>query len=102
MGHILVDLDGTSAYYDGDTSKIGKPLKPMEDRIKQWLKDGVEVRIFTARAESPELIPAVKAWTKEHFGQELRVVNYKTFATIAIYDDRAFQVEYNKGTVVTK
>lgn len=50
-GWIGVDLDGTLAKY-GERQwpdHIGEPIAPMVERIKQWLKQGVEVKIFTAR-----------------------------------------------------
>lgn len=50
-GWIGVDLDGTLAEYDGwkGPSHIGKPIEPMVARVKEWLKEGKDVRIFTAR-----------------------------------------------------
>ncbi|MEI8285241.1 MAG: hypothetical protein WCG52_09650, partial [bacterium] len=49
-GWIGVDLDGTLAEFIGDMSFIGEPIMPMLNRVKTWLANGREVRIFTARA----------------------------------------------------
>lgn len=49
-GWIGVDLDGTLAEYHGWTDgEIGKPIPTMVARVKRWLADGKDVRIFTAR-----------------------------------------------------
>lgn len=102
MGWIGVDLDGTLAHYDSTKGPnvIGQPIKPMLNRVLDWLNAGKDVRIFTARASVPELIPEVVAWCKEHLGREIPVTNVKDFGTIEIWDDRAVQVEMNKGTPV--
>jgi hypothetical protein len=53
-GWIGVDLDGTLAFHGewlGHTY-IGKPVPLMLDRVKQWLSQGTEVRIVTARVAS--------------------------------------------------
>jgi hypothetical protein len=51
QGWIGVDLDGTMAYYDGwkGADHIGEPIPAMVERVKRWLAEGREVRIFTAR-----------------------------------------------------
>ena len=51
-GHILVDLDGTLAIYNGyvGPTHIGEPVPKMLERVKSWLADGKTVKIFTARA----------------------------------------------------
>lgn len=97
-GHIAVDLDGTLAVYPYSSGqRIGPPILPMLERVKAWLAQGIEVRIFTARACVPEQIPLVQAWCREHLGQELEVTNQKDYQTIEIWDDRAVGVEPNTG-----
>lgn len=51
-GWIGVDLDGTLAHYDGwkGPAVIGEPIPSMVERVKRWLAEGHEVRVFTARA----------------------------------------------------
>src|SRR5690349_18780615 len=50
-GWIGVDLDGTLAEYHGwkGVEHIGPPIPEMVARVKQWLAEGRDVRIFTAR-----------------------------------------------------
>lgn len=90
-----VDLDGTLAYYDhfrGD-DHIGHPIEPMVQRVKQWLKEGEDVRIFTARKPSA----AIRRWCKEHIGQVLKITNVKDPGMVELWDDRAVGVKRNTG-----
>lgn len=111
-GWIGVDLDGTLAFYDGwKDGTIGAPIGPMVDRVRHWLRQDIEVRIFTARvghigdcgprcAECERIIRearAIGAWCEEHIGQPLIVTNAKDFAMVQLWDDRCTQVEPNTG-----
>lgn len=98
-GWTAVDLDATLAYYDGwkGPGHIGEPIPAMAFRVKKWLADGKDVRIFTARASVPEMIPEVEAWCEKHFGVKLPVTNVKDFAMVDLWDDRAVQIEPNTG-----
>lgn len=94
---IGVDLDGTLAHYDryrGD-DYVGLPIEPMVEKVKGFIKDGYEVRIFTARKPHP----AIRRWCKAHIGQVLKITNFKDPGIIAFYDDRAVGVKRNKGEV---
>jgi len=106
MAWIGVDFDGTMAKYDGWQGKdqMGAPIKPMVDRVKQWLAEGKEVRIVTARVgenlssmERKAAKESIKAWCLEHVGQELPVTCKKDFAMIELWDDRCVQVIPNSG-----
>jgi len=98
-GWIGVDLDGTLAHYDGwrEADHIGPPVPAMLERVLRWLAEGVEVRIFTARACVADQIPAVEAWCEEHLGQRLTVTCQKDFAMIELWDDRCIRVVTNEG-----
>ncbi len=98
-GWIGVDLDGTLAKYygwDGPDS-FGEPVPAMMDRVKGWLADGIEVRIFTARASIPEQIPPIEAWLERHGIGGLKVTCKKDFAMVQLWDDRCVQVKPNTG-----
>jgi hypothetical protein len=109
MGYIAVDLDGTLAeYHYGDLYKngntyIGSPVPAMLERVKRWLDNGIEVRIFTARVseEHPgdlqKIREAIEAWCLEHIGQVLKVTNVKDYSMIELWDDRSVQVIPNTG-----
>lgn len=98
-GWIGVDLDGTLALYDGwyGPAHIGEPIPAMVQRVKTWLEQGTEVRIFTARASVPEYIPFVTRWLEKQGLPALEVTNIKDFAMICLWDDRCVQVETNSG-----
>lgn len=111
-GWIGVDLDATLAEYNGfkGPTVIGKPIPAMVARVKEWLRKGYEVRIFTARvyegtspaqyATAIEARAAIVAWTKEHIGQELLVTCQKDYEMWVLYDDRCRQVEPNTGRLL--
>jgi hypothetical protein len=100
-GWIGVDLDGTLAQYPpAPGQEIGEPIGPMLNRVLDWLNAGKDVRVFTARACVPDMIPAIARWCKEHLGREIPITNVKDFAMIQLWDDRAVQVETNKGIPV--
>lgn len=98
-GWIGVDLDGTLAHYDGwyGPAHIGEPIPAMLKQVNAWLDEGVEVRIFTARASVPEYIPFVTQWLEKQGLPALEVTNIKDFAMISLWDDRCVQVETNSG-----
>lgn len=100
---IGVDLDGTLAVYDTwkGPEHVGEPIVPMVERVKSWLRLGIDVRIFTARVceanEREPVVRAIEAWCLEHLGVKLPITNVKDYSMVALYDDRAVQVEKNAG-----
>ena len=103
---IGVDLDGTLAVSFHDHQKvvarIGKPIAPMVERIKQWLRRGIDVRIVTARVCSryPDRETEraeIKTWLKEHVGRPLIITAEKDYAMIELWDDRAVRVVTDTG-----
>lgn len=103
-GWIGVDLDATLAYYDHwrGAEHIGEPIPAMVERVKGWLSEGKEVRIFTARIADglPSTKRYIRDWCEKHIGQRLEVTNVKDFQMITLYDDRAIQVETNTGRLL--
>jgi len=96
---IAVDFDGTLAHYDGfkGATVLGLPITPMLARVCAWLEEGRDVRIFTARADQPESVEAIKLWCLEHIGVAIPVTNMKDRWMHQLWDDRAIQVEKNTG-----
>lgn len=96
---IGVDLDGTLAEYYGWISdgSIGKPVPLMVKRVVGWVKNGMLVKIFTARAADPAQIPRIKQWLFDHGLPDLEVTNVKDMACKQIWDDRAIGVKRNEG-----
>lgn len=99
MGNwIGVDLDGTLARHDGKPdSPIGKPLPKMLRRVRQWLDDGLEVRIFTARADSALERVKISRWLEDNGLPALAITNKKDWQMQELWDDRAIRVEHNEG-----
>lgn len=105
-GWIGVDLDGTLAYHETGNQNmnfIGAPIPAMVDRVKGWLAEGKEVRIFTARVAedfSGTIIQRIQAWCLENIGAVLPVTNQKDYSMVELWDDRAVQVIPNTGEPV--
>lgn len=118
---IGVDLDGTLAYYHGWTkwNVIGDPIPAMLARVKKWVEDGEEVRIFTARLGHDDSVvhqcyntgerftnammaQAIMDWTKQHVGVVLTVTCFKDVHMKESWDDRAVQVVPNTGRTLAE
>ncbi len=98
-GWIGVDLDGTLAHYEGwkGVNHIGDPIPNMVRRITAWQDDGIEIRIFTARACTQEGKEAVEEWLQKWGFTSIMVTNEKDYAMIELWDDRCIQVAPNMG-----
>lgn len=109
---IAVDLDGTLAddsvisMQDYRPDLIGEPIPMMVNRVKEWLKQGKEVVIFTARVfpgygqtENSLTKHAIRQWCLKHIGRELPVTCQKDPMFCEIYDDKAIRVVKNKGVI---
>ncbi len=121
-GWIGVDLDGTLAEYHGYVcaTHIGRPIQPMIERVRGWLIQGREVRIFTARVDGgttalavgdkhgeqfvdqAPIRSAIDKFSMDNFGQILPITNEKDYGMIELWDDRAIQVELNTGRIISK
>ena len=109
LGWIGVDLDGTLAksVKSQAAEDIGVPIYRMVKQVKKWLAQGQDVRIFTARVnpyhrriEAFRARRAIEAWSKRHLGQVLRITHEKDWDMVLLFDDRARQVERDRGRVV--
>ena len=98
-GWIAVDLDGTLAQYGGwkGPDNIGEPIPAMLERVRGWIAEGREVRIFTARACIPEQILPVRDWLDRLGLTEVEITNVKDFGMVELWDDRCVRVVTNTG-----
>ncbi len=98
-GWIGVDLDGTLAEYDLwlGPEFIGEPVPAMLDRVRQWVSEGIEVRVVTARAGHPRHRRFVEIWLQRHGLGQLSVTDKKDYAMIELWDDRCVAVQTNRG-----
>lgn len=96
---IAVDLDGVLAVYHRFEGNhiIGAPIDSMWVRVVNWLEDGEEVWIFTARADSKKSIKFVENWLNYHQLPMLPITNIKLKHFQEMWDDRAIRVERNTG-----
>ena len=118
-GWIGIDLDSTLAHYDEwrGVEHIGQPIQPMVDRVKRWVAEGYDVRIFTARVDGGTVLAdddarkeqyqnvarvkaVIEAWCMEHIGFILPITNVKDYGMWVLYDDRCVQVEKNTGRLL--
>lgn len=103
-GWIGVDLDGTLAVYGEPlaSGSIGRPVPEMLRRVRSWRREGIEVRVVTARAGLHPLLledfmREFREWSITNLGEVLPVTDRKDFAMVEPWDDRAVQVEPNTG-----
>lgn len=109
---IGVDLDGVLAIYPHSFPEVGPPIPRMVERVKGWLAEGRDVRIFTARVAETGMTNAygtndetwcaiqrvkIEFWCVQHLGARLPVTATKDFKMIACYDDRCMQMVPNTG-----
>lgn len=105
---IGVDLDGTLAHYDEwrGIEHIGEPITPMWRRVMEWLREGKQVRILTARVgpqrhdvphSVAEITGHIEQWCLKHLGQVLPVTCQKDYNMVEFWDDRCVQVVANEG-----
>ena len=106
MKWIGVDLDGTLAHHvrGQGVHFVGEPVPMMLERVKQWLKHGKRVKIFTARVcgaageeDRLQQVAMIEDWCVHHLGQKLEVTALKDFEMLELWDDRAIAVEPNTG-----
>jgi len=105
-------FDSTLATYENwiGIEDVGKPIKPMCDRVRKWLEDGKTVKIFTARVyaigmkllngeiQTEEMIKGpIEEFCMKEFGQILEITNVKDFGMIELWDDRCVEVVPNTG-----
>lgn len=111
MGWIGFDLDRTLATYTLEQEhQIGEPIWPIVNLAKKLIKEGKDVRIFTARANIVSYkgntvlldihLQLIREWSIKHIGQELPITCAKDFNTEKIYDDIAVHVVPNKGKLI--
>ena len=112
----LVDFDGTLVEDTGwkGFRHIGQPIPEMVKKVREWLSQGDEVILFTARlSPCKEFDPSLEGldfddvkcmlenWCLEHFGQKLRVTNEKQ-GDGYVYDDWARHVVRNTGRTLSE
>ena len=101
---VFCDFDGTISHYNGwvDETHCGEPVPAMINRVKQWLSEGKEVRIFTARVTAcknldgtdrdlSHVVNAIQDWCEVYVGARDAAWLNEIDARVAVY------VEYERG-----
>ena len=100
---IACDLDGVLAFDlpRSDEFEIGPPVPEMVQRVKDWVTNGEEVWIFTARlsgTSDPErMTDAIHTWLEANELPRLPVTNRKSGRIAQYWDDRAVAIVPNTG-----
>jgi hypothetical protein len=117
LGWVGIDLDGTLATYGTrQWPDIGEPVPAILEIVKDYLSQGRDVRIMTARVgnlfrnhvtraeydDAVEQERAIQAWCMKHLGRELPVTAVKDYEMDILLDDRAVTVEKNTGRILTE
>jgi hypothetical protein len=106
--YIALDFDGVIAHYDSweaQGNKVGKPVKYMVSKVKEWLKKGYKVSIFTARLSHSQTTSEVEIQKIQNFLKEnglpetLQITCLKMYYFTHFVDDRAYHVIPNTGVI---
>ena len=98
---IGIDFDGTLAFqeYGAVDEEIGRPLQPMIKRVRDLLRNGNEIKIFTARVHRAN---EIQDWLEKVGLPRLEVTNIKDTEMVMLFDDKAVQVERNTGELISE
>lgn len=100
-----VNLDGTLAYYNvhGNINDIGDPIPNIKEKVLQWIKEGVIIKIFTARAYCEKNKSFVRKWLMLNgFPPTIEITNIKGIDCDLIFDDKAREVIMNTGDIIDR
>lgn len=103
-GWIGVELDGTLAHFDKtqDGFTIGRPVDKMRMRVQQWMMVDIDVRLFTAHASNPAMLPIIEKWLHDNRIEKMKITCEKDFGMSQYWDDRGVHVVTNKGDIVAQ
>lgn len=92
-----IDFDRTLSQESPRTPyDVGEPIQAMVDKVKGFIRDGIEVRIVTARVaptkdgrDMQRVVQVIQDWCEKHIGHRLPVTAIKGHGLIKLYDDKA-------------
>src|ERR1039458_4205115 len=91
-GWVGFDFDGTLAeeVKPFNPAKTGKPIPKMLDLLKEYLRQGATVKIFSARVgAAPVGREAIDKWCMKYVGRKLPITDKKDHLMTKLYDDKA-------------
>ena len=75
----------------------------MKAWVLHWLKEGIKIKIFTARAYNPENIKHVRKWLIVNgFPLDLEITDIIRLDCNMIFDNKAREVLNNQGIIVDR
>lgn len=101
--NIYIDFDGVIAKQEGGYKReIGEPIIPMINKVNQWIKDGHNITIFTARADYSDSFEKMdlEIFLAKHFGKILPITNKKSHNADLYIDDKAIRCIKNTGILL--
>jgi hydroxymethylpyrimidine pyrophosphatase-like HAD family hydrolase len=99
---IGLDFDGTLAFYDDSHNDIEDQLiiPEMYRRVANWIEQGHEVYLFTAKASDGDMIRRLRKWLNDNDLKGIKqITNKKVPGTNYYVDDGALVVDKNIGTM---
>ena len=103
-GWVGVDFDGTLSKYDEweGPGVVGDKVAKIVDMVKELLKSGVTVKVFTARvadhSQEEEATEAIQDFCEKHIGRALDVTNEKDPSMIGLIDDKLITITVKPNT----
>lgn len=102
------DLDRTLAEYPPKNGEsIGKPISNIVRVLKQYIREGRDCRILTARVGPDKSTFEINAfkydldrWLRQHIGTTLLATCEKDHFVMEMWDDKAVQVVPNTGEIL--
>tara|TARA_R110000803_G_scaffold83827_2_gene149872 strand:+ start:358 stop:675 length:318 start_codon:yes stop_codon:yes gene_type:complete len=101
---IALDLDGTLAHYDKwrGVEHVGEPIPAMVKKLNDWVAQGHNVTLFTARVsdaeEAPDAGHYIGKWILKHELPITEITCIKKKKFDLFVDDKAISVIKNEGT----
>jgi len=99
-----VGFDAVLATYDrwGHIDDIGEPIEKMKKRVLEWIKEGVTIKIFTARASDLEATSFIRKWLfLNGLLLDLEITNILGDDCDMIFSDKSREVIHNTGVIVS-
>lgn len=103
LSWIGVELDGVLAKFTTwkGVDIIGDPIKPFVSLVKEYIKSGVAVKIFTQRVTQEDSSEYIFRWLRSNGLPELDITNEIDSNMTMLYSCNAVQVVKNLGLIVT-
>lgn len=101
----FIGLHRTLAFYNpwGSIDDIGEPVPDMKKRVLSWIKEGVTIKIFTARACDQKAIKYIRKWLIINgFPADLAITNILSDDYDMIFDSKSREVIFNTGIIVSR